>query len=87
MFRLFISSLAMFLVLGSSIASAGSEAAIQIPRDVPYADEATVADNVRNECTDLGTRLATSLQQFAAKYGVATVVVDKVDPNASGAVF
>ncbi len=33
------------------------------------------------------TRLATSLQQFAAKHGVATVVVDEIDPKASGAVF
>ena len=87
MFRSFVTSLVMLFALGSSIASAGSEAAIQIPRDVPYANEATVADNVRNECSDLGKRLATSLEQYAAKYGVATVVVDKVDPNASGAVF
>jgi chorismate synthase len=87
MFRFLITSLAMLLALESSIASAGSEVAIQIPRNVPYASEATVAENVRNECTDLGTRLATSLQQFAAKHGVATVVVDEIDPKASGAVF
>jgi chorismate synthase len=87
MFRTSIAPLVIFLMFGSSIASAESESAIQIPRSVPYASETPVADNVRNECSDLGTRITTSLQQYAAKYGVATVVVDKIDPKAPGAVF
>ena len=32
-------------------------------------------------------RISSSLQQYATKYGVETVVVDEIDPNAPGRVF
>jgi len=73
--------------LVASEASAGSEGAIKIPRIVPYSSEASVSENVRRECTDLGTKLAASLHQYAGKYGVPTVVVDESGPTALGRVF
>jgi len=80
-------SVALSCLLAASIANAGAEDAIQIPSDVPFTSEATVAENIRNECTTLGSRLAKSLEQFAAKYGVPTIVVDAADPNAPGRVL
>ena len=80
-------SVALSCLLAASIANAGAEDAIQIPSDVPFTSEATVAENIRNECTTLGSRLAKSLEQFAAKYGVPTVVVDESGPTALGRVF
>jgi hypothetical protein len=74
-------------LLGASQASAGAEGAIQIPRNVPYSNEASVAQNVRTECTDLGTKLAASLHRYATKYGVPTVVVDETGPTEQGRVF
>jgi hypothetical protein len=87
MSKLRIAASSLLCLLVAAAASAGSEDAVQIPRDVPYTSEATVADNVRNECGDLGVRLSRSLEQFAAKYGVATLVVDAVDPSAKGRVL
>jgi hypothetical protein len=87
MLRLVPATIAALLVFAASTAWAGSEGTIKIPRVVPYTSEATVAENVRRECADLGTRLATSLAQFSTKYGVPTQVVEQIDPNAPGRVF
>jgi len=68
-------------------ASAFAEEPIQIPREVPYRDITVVPTNVASECTALGEKFGTSLQEFTAKYGVDTVAVDEVDPSAPGRVL
>lgn len=75
MFRTILSAIALTLVLATS---ASAEGEIQIPTDVGYAAEAAVPQNIRNECTTLGTKLSTFIEQYASSNGVATKRVEKL---------
>lgn len=77
--RTFFSVIALTLLWS---ASAAAEGAIQIPMDVGYAAEAAVPEKIRNECTTLGTKLSTFIEQYATSNGVATERVERVDPKA-----
>ena len=60
---------------------------VQVPRSVPYAEDARVAENIKRECTTLGTKLATFLANSAAAKGLEVAAADAVDPQAPGRVF
>jgi hypothetical protein len=60
---------------------------IQVARDIPYAEGSSVPTNVREKCTQLGTKLAASLEEFGAEYGVSVVLADELDTTAPGKVF
>jgi len=69
------------------VAATASADAVKIPRDVPYAADARIAENIKRECTDLGDKLAEFLAQYAGEHDVETVAVDHVDPHARGRVL
>jgi hypothetical protein len=80
-------SVAALLFFLAPLAAAASDGSVQIPRVVPYMNEATVATNVTAECTTLGSKFGTFLEQYATKNGATTTVVDAVDTQAPGRVL
>ena len=87
MYRGIATALITLCFLVAPLASASAEGSIQVPRIVPYASEASVAENVKSECTTLGEKFGSFLEQYATKNGVATTIVETVDPNAPGRVL
>ena len=59
---------------------------ITVPRVVPYADNADIAKKIKEECTDLPTKLAAFIKESGAKQGITVELSD--DPSkASGKVL
>jgi len=67
--------------------AAASAQGVQISRDVPYAEDARIPENIKRECATLGQKLSTFLAQYSEQNGVATVAVDAVDAGSEGRVL
>lgn len=52
--------------------------------DIPYAEDNRIRDNIKDECTALGTKLSTFVVEYAAKKGIAVKQVQSLDPGAPG---
>jgi hypothetical protein len=60
---------------------------IKIAREVPYDETKKIADNILEECTQLGEKLGRFVDEYARKYDIPTEVVDELDPQAEGRVL
>ena len=74
-FGFFILAVAM-AAIAPGFAAAGP---IAVPANVPYASEGVVPENVVRECTQLGTKIATFIKQYADKNGTSVELVDEVE--------
>ena len=77
------------LVLAAALACTGlaSAQSVQVPRPVPYDENADIAENIRTECK-INEQLADLLQEYAKKNGVTiTFAGSAVDVNAPGRVL
>jgi len=78
--------ISLFVLLGSiSMFSAADPVTVQ--SGIPYAADAKVAKNIRNECTKLGTQLAEFTKQFGKKFSVDVQLTEKLDTAAKGRVL
>jgi hypothetical protein len=77
----FVSS---FLIATVSAAGGGP---IKVASEVPYDESSKIADNILEECTELGGKLGRFVNQYATKYDIPTEVVDEPDPAAGGRVL
>jgi hypothetical protein len=76
-----------FVLLASSISSFTTADPIAAQSSIPYSADARVAQNIRNECTKLGTQLAQFTQQFGKKFDVEVQLTDTLDTAAKGRVL
>jgi hypothetical protein len=53
--------------------------AIVVPANVPYASEGIFPENVRRECTRLGTNIGTFIKQYADQNGTAVELSQSID--------
>jgi hypothetical protein len=67
--------------------SAADDGTIKIARDVPYDESSKIADNILEECTELGGKLGRFLNEYAPKFDLPTEVVDEPDSGAAGRVL
>lgn len=77
------------LVLAVALACTGlaSAQSVQVPRPVPYDENADIAENIRTECK-INEQLADLVQEFAKKNGVTvTFGSSEVDTSAPGRVL
>lgn len=86
MTKLLSTILATAFFLTASLAWAGG-GAIKVATNTPFKDPTVVDNRVREECDQIGTKLAMYLNEYATEYGVETVLVDSVDPKAGGKVL
>ena len=77
------------LVSSFSMATIGlaDDGPIQIAREVPYDETTKIADNILEECTQLGEKLGRFVNEYAEKYDVPTEVVDELSPETGGRVL
>jgi hypothetical protein len=80
-----LAALSFVMLWGSASSAQGS--AIQLVRDVPFAHEGQIADNIVQECLGVGTKLSHYLHLFATQQGVEIEVVEEVRPSAGGRVL
>lgn len=74
-------------VLAASISAVCAADPIATQATVPYAADARIAQNIRNECTKLGSQLAEYTQQFGKKFGVDVQLTNTLDTAAAGRVL
>lgn len=75
----------LVLAVSASAFSAADPVAVQA--SVPYAADAKIAQNIRNECTKIGSQLAEFTQQFGKKSGVEVALVENLDTAQAGRVL
>ncbi len=78
--------LALFVVAASACTFSVAEP-VSVQASVPYAADAKIAQNIRNECTKLGTQFAEFTQQFGKKNGVEVQLVNSLDTAKPGRVL
>ena len=78
--------LALFFVAASACTFSVAEP-VSVQVSVPYAADAKIAQNIRNECTKLGTQFAEFTQQFGKKNGVEVQLVNSLDTAKPGRVL
>lgn len=76
-------SAAIFLLLANVLHAE----TVVIAKNIAYHPNARIQQNVRNECTALGTKLASFTQKFAKSNGITVELVDTIDINANGDVL
>jgi hypothetical protein len=75
------------LLLAASASSLSFANPVTIQSNIPYAADARVAQNIRTECTKLGSQLAEFTQEFGKKSGVDVVLAASIDTNQKGRVL
>lgn len=73
-----------FLLVFSAVISAQSVTMIS---HVPYDPESKVRNNIKDECTDLGSKLASFTESFAKKKKIEVSLGESIDTSASGKVL
>ena len=71
----------ILMACGFSLAQADG---INMAASSPYADEGDIQDNILNECTTLGNKLASFTQSYSDKQGIKINLVDSIDTSGSG---
>ena len=66
------------VLLGVLLATSAHAAEFKAPRDVPFAEDAIVAGNIKRECP-IGTQLTDALVRFASAGGHRVELVDSPD--------
>lgn len=80
-------TLALALAVALACTGLASAQSVQVPRPVPYAEDADIEQNIRTECK-LNEQLADLLQKYAKKNGIeVTFGGAPVDVNAPGRVL
>ena len=54
---------------------------------IPYAADSKIAQNIRNECTKLGSQFATFTKEFGKKFEVEVQLSETLDTSAKGRVL
>jgi hypothetical protein len=80
-------STAMYLAILASASTFSLAEPVAIQSNTPYAADAKVAQNIRTECTKLGSQLAEFTKQFSEKSGVDIALADSIDINQKGRVL
>ncbi len=75
------------LILAATASAFSIADPVTIQTNVPYAADAKIAQNIRNECTKLGSQLATFTQDFGKKSGVAINLVENLNTTQPGRVL
>ncbi len=75
------------LILAATASAFSIADPVAIQTNVPYAADAKIAQNIRNECTKLGSQLATFTQDFGKKSGVAINLVENLNTTQPGRVL
>lgn len=60
---------------------------VKVAKHIPYQDDAEIQSNVRQECTDLGSKLARFIQEYAKAQKITVSLVDRLDTGAEGRVL
>ncbi len=60
---------------------------VQVQSSIPYAEDAEIANKVREECTQLNTQLAEFTQEFGRENGIEVQLVETLDTSAPGRVL
>jgi hypothetical protein len=55
-----------------------------VQREIPMAEKNDIESEIKNECTELGTKLSGFLVKYAGKKGITVNQVDSIDPSAPG---
>jgi hypothetical protein len=76
--------LGLFLLVFSAIVSAQS---VTMVNHVAFDPESKIRNNIKAECTDLGTKLASFTQSFAKKQKIEVSLDESIDTGASGKVL
>lgn len=75
------------LLLAASTSSLSFANPVTIQANIPYAADARVAQNIRTECTKLGSQLAEFTKEFGKKVGLDVVLAESIDTNQKGRVL
>lgn len=78
---------AFILALALLCSTASLADPVQMIRQVPYAENAEIAENVRRECVQIQTQLAEFTQQFAERNGIRVELADWVEKEDPGRVL
>ena len=71
----------------ASAPAAGEPAVIRFQRSAAYLDETAVADNIRKECSSLGTQLSASTERYAQEFGLKVERVEKAGERGDAVEF
>lgn len=71
----------------ASAPAAGEPAVIRFQRSAAYLDETAVADNIRKECSSLGSQLSASTERYAQEFGLKVERVESVEAKQGGTVL
>ncbi|RYG10540.1 MAG: hypothetical protein EOO07_22000 [Chitinophagaceae bacterium] len=76
-----------FFVLAASASCASFANPVQIQSKIPFAESSKIPQNIRNECTELGSQLAKFTQEFGKSMDVKVELTDKIDIGQKGRVL
>jgi hypothetical protein len=81
-----IDRVTQILILTSALLFSASSFAepVRMIGQVPYAENAEIAENVRQECVEIQTQLAEFTQQFAERHGIRVELADWVETDDPG---
>jgi hypothetical protein len=84
-----IQRLVQTLILASALlfSAASSADPVRMVGQVPYAENAEIAENVRIECVQIQTQLAEFTQQFAERHGIRVELEDWVEAEDAGRIL
>lgn len=74
-------------ILATSASGFSSADPVTMQAVIPYAADAKVAQNIRTECTKLGSQLAEFTQEFGKKNGVAVQLTESLNTEQKGRVL
>ena len=74
-------------VLASSFSAVSFADPVVVQSVIPYAADSRIAQNIRNECTKLGTQFAEFTQEFGKKFKVEVQLAGTIDTAAKGRVL
>ena len=80
------SALSIILLAGSFSGFTAADPVV-VQSVIPYAADSKIAQNIRNECTKLGSQFATFTKEFGKKFEVEVQLSETLDTSAKGRVL